>query len=148
MLVKSQNFHSQQVIQSNQMKRTESMAQSFTQPFKNTGAGHAQVMGTAQSQHHLQGGIPGGTQTAQLQGIAKLIEPAANELPTGNVEYTQSKYRKRLNQQQSHDYQTGMPIAVGGAPKGKLALQASVGGQGRTTKKLMATQHAGGQPGG
>ena len=79
-------------------------------------------MGHVPSQQHLQGGLPGGTNTAQLQGIAKLIEPAGTD-PTSNVEYTQSKYRKRLNQQQSHDYQAGMPIAVGGVPKGsKLAL--------------------------
>lgn len=126
--------------QSNQMKRTDSLTQSFNQPFKNVGGGHPQVMANVQSQQHLQGGIPGGTHTAQLQGIAKLIEPGVGDFSAGNVEYTQSKYRKRLNQQQSHDYQAGMPITSGG--KGKLALQGTVGTQGRAPKKLMATQHA------
>ena len=104
------------------MKRTDSLTQSFTQPFKNT-SGHPQVMASVQSQHQLQGGLPGGIQTAQLQGIAKLIEPNSNDnAATGNAEYTQSKFRKRLNQQQSHDYQAGMPMAMGGNNKGKMGL--------------------------
>lgn len=138
-LTASQNYHGQQMTQSNQMKRTDSLSQSYNQqPFKTAGGGHPQA---AQSQlYNMQGGIPGGTQTAQLQGIAKLIEPESGDLPGGgSVEYTQSKYRKRLNQQQSHDYQTGAPIA--GGPKSKLALQAPAANQGRATKKLMAIQH-------
>ena len=70
----------------------------MAQPFMNAGGAHPQPMGHMQPQQHLQGGVPGGINTAQLQGIAKLIEPASNE-SAGNAEYTQSKYRKRLNQQ-------------------------------------------------
>lgn len=145
MLTGSSHFHSNQMLpQSNQTKRTDSLSQSFHQPLKNAGAVHANMVGSMQSQQHVfGGGIPGGTQTAQLQGISKLIETTGpGDSGSGNVEYTQSKYRKRLNQQQSHDYQTGMPMAIGaGATKGKLGMQASVGTQGSrggAAKKMTA----------
>lgn len=63
------------------------------------------------------------------------------------MEYTQSKYRKRLNQQQSHDYQAGIPMtAMGGmnaVTKGQRPnVSNTVGNQSRASKKLVATQLA------
>ena len=64
--------------------------------------------------------------THQLKGISKLIEGggASGSGEMNEHTYTQSKYRKRLNQQQSHDYQNSISglSGVAGLQKGNHAL--------------------------